>query len=248
MRIIICEDKNDLGLEASKLGINLIRQAIEERGEAAIAVGTGLSQFSLYAHLCKSDLDWSKVTAFGLNEYVGISPSHPSSFRYYLQTRFIKRVDTLKAYHEVQGDAADLEAEVARLNALSRGAQIDVAFLSIGENGHIGFNDPPADFNTTDPYIIVQLDERCRRQQVGEGWFSTLEEVPTAAITMSVRHMLHSRHVICSVPDQRKARAVAMCLYDQISPYSPASALRTKRECSLFLDRTSSMLVMGDRR
>ena len=143
---------------------------------------------------------------------------------------------------------ADLEAEVARLNALSRGAQIDVAFLSIGENGHIGFNDPPADFNTTDPYIIVQLDERCRRQQVGEGWFSTLEEVPTAAITMSVRHMLHSRHVICSVPDQRKARAVAMCLYDQISPYSPASALRTKRECSLFLDRTSSMLVMGDRR
>ena len=145
MRIIICEDKNDLGLEASKLGINLIRQAIEERGEAAIAVGTGLSQFSLYAHLCKSDLDWSKVTAFGLNEYVGISPSHPSSFRYYLQTRFIKRVDTLKAYHEVQGDAADLEAEVARLNALSRGAQIDVAFLGIGENGHIGFNDPPAD-------------------------------------------------------------------------------------------------------
>ncbi len=248
MRITICEDKHDMGLEAAKLGIRLIREAIEERGEAAIVVATGLSQFSLYAHLGQADLDWSKVTAFGLNEYVGISASHPSSFRHYLQNRFVQRVHTLKAYYDVQGDAADLNGEVARLNGLVKDQAIDIAFLGIGENGHIGFNDPPADFNTTDPYIIVNLDERCRRQQVGEGWFSSFTEVPTQAITMSVRQMLRARHIICSVPDQRKARAVAMCLYDQISPYSPASALRTKVECTLFLDRTSSMLIMGDRR
>ncbi len=248
MRITICDDKHDMGNEAAKLGITLIKQAIEARGEATITVATGLSQFSLYTHLAASDIDWSAVTVFGLNEYVGILPTHPSSFRHYLQTRFIANIHDLKAYHAVQGDAADLEAEVARLNALVNGRQIDVAFLGIGENGHIGFNDPPADFNTTDPYIIVELDERCRRQQVGEGWFPTLSEVPRKAITMSVRQMLHSRHVICSVPDQRKARAVAMCLYDQISPYAPASVLRTKRECTLFLDRTSSILIMGDRR
>jgi len=248
VRITICEDKHDMGRQAATLGITLIKEAIAERGEAAITVATGLSQFSLYAHLAAADLDWSAVTVFGLNEYVGISPTHPSSFRHYLQNRFIRKVQNLKAYHEVQGDAADLTGEVARLNALIKNRQVDVAFLGIGENGHIGFNDPPADFNTTEGYIIVELEERCRRQQVGEGWFATLAEVPRKAITMSVRQMLHSRHVICSVPDQRKARAVAMCLYDQISPYSPASVLRTKRECTLFLDRTSSVLIMGDRR
>ena len=248
MRITVCEDKHDLGVEAAKLGTLLINEAIAKRGEATIVVATGLSHFSLYAHLVQAGLDWSKVTAFGLNEYVGISPSHPSSFRHYLHSRFITQVEHLKAYHAVDGDAPDLKAEVARLNNLAKDRQIDVAFLGIGENGHIGFNDPPADFNTTEPYIIVELSERCRRQQVGEGWFQTLAEVPTQAITMSVRQMLHSRHVICSVPDQRKARAVAMCLYDQISPYSPASVLRTKRECTLFFDRTSSILIMGDRR
>ncbi len=248
MRITICEDKHDMGREAAKLGITLIKEAIRERGEAAITVATGLSQFSLYTHLATSDIDWSAVTVFGLNEYVGISPSHPSSFRHYLKHRFIEKVQDLKAYHEVQGDAPHLADEVARLNGLIKGRQIDVAFLGIGENGHIGFNDPPADFNTTEAYIIVELEERCRRQQVGEGWFSALDEVPREAITMSVRQMLHSRHVICSVPEQRKARAVAMCLYDQISPYSPASVLRTKRECTLFLDRTSSILIMGDQR
>ncbi|MDD3059094.1 MAG: 6-phosphogluconolactonase, partial [Sphaerochaeta sp.] len=166
----------------------------------------------------------------------------------YLNNRFVKKVLKLGAFHAINGDAEDLPAEIARLNALVADQEIDVAFLGIGENGHIGFNDPPANFETNDPYIIVDLEERCRRQQVSEGWFPTLEEVPSKAITMSVRQILKARNLICSVPDQRKARAVAMCMYDQISVYAPCSALRTKKECTLLLDRPSSLLVMGDRR
>lgn len=248
MRVTICEDKHDMGYQAAKLGISIIKEAIQTKNEAVIVVATGLSQFSLYEHLGKADLDWSKVEAFGLNEYVDLPDTHPSSFRYYLKNRFVKKVQNLKAFHQVNGDAEHLEAEIERLNKLLSGKGVDVAFLGIGENGHIGFNDPPANFETNDPYIIVDLEERCRRQQVSEGWFPTLADVPRKAITMSVRQILKSKNLICSVPDQRKARAVAMCLYDQISAYAPCSALRTKKECTLLLDRPSSMLVMGDRR
>jgi glucosamine-6-phosphate deaminase len=248
MRITICEDKHDLGYQAAKLGIARIREAIELNGRATIAVATGLSQISLYSHLANADLPWSKVEAYGLNEYVGIDEEHPSSFRSYLRKHFISRIEDLGAYHEVRGDYPNLAKEVDRLNTLINDRPVDVTFLSIGENGHIGLNDPPADFNTRQPFIVVDLDERCRRQQVSEGWFSSLGEVPHQAITMSVRQIIRSKYLICSVPDQRKARAVASCLYDQITPYSPSTLLRTKRECTLFLDRPSSMLVMGDRR
>lgn len=248
MRVTICEDKHDMGYQAAKLGISLIKEAIEQKGRAVVVVATGLSQFSLYAHLGDADLDWSKVEAFGLTEYVNLPDTHPSSFRYYLKTRFVKKVQNLGSFHAINGDAENLHAEVERLNTLIREKEVDVAFLGIGENGHIGFNDPPANFETNDPYIIVDLEERCRRQQVSEGWFPTLDEVPQKAITMSVRQILRAKNLICSVPDQRKARAVAMCLYDQISVYAPCSALRTKKECTLLLDKTSSVLIMGDRR
>lgn len=248
MRVIMCEDKHEMGYQAAQLGISLIKEAIERKGQAVIVVATGLSQFSLYAHLGEANLDWSKVEAFGLNEYVNLPDTHPSSFRYYLKTRFVKKVQHLGAFYAVNGDAEDLNAEIERLNALIREKDVDVAFLGIGENGHIGFNDPPANFETNAPYIVVELDERCRRQQVSEGWFATLEEVPRQAVTMSVRQILKAKNLVCSVPDQRKARAVAMCLYDQISVYAPCTVLRTKKECTLLLDRPSSLLVMGDRR
>lgn len=248
MRVIMCEDKHEMGYQAAQLGISLIKEAIERKGQAVIVVATGLSQFSLYAHLGEANLDWSKVEAFGLNEYVNLPDTHPSSFRYYLKTRFVKKVQHLGAFHAVNGDAEDLNAEIERLNALIREKDVDVAFLGIGENGHIGFNDPPANFETNAPYIVVELEERCRRQQVSEGWFATLEEVPRQAVTMSVRQILKAKNLVCSVPDQRKARAVAMCLYDQISVYAPCTVLRTKKECTLLLDRPSSLLVMGDRR
>ncbi|ADY14070.1 glucosamine-6-phosphate deaminase [Sphaerochaeta globosa] len=248
MRVIMCEDKHEMGYQAAQLGISLIKEAIERKGQAVIVVATGLSQFSLYAHLGEANLDWSKVEAFGLNEYVNLPDTHPSSFRYYLKTRFVKKVQHLGAFYAVNGDAQDLQAEIERLNALIREKDVDVAFLGIGENGHIGFNDPPANFETNAPYIVVELEERCRRQQVSEGWFATLEEVPRQAVTMSVRQILKAKNLVCSVPDQRKARAVAMCLYDQISVYAPCTVLRTKKECTLLLDRPSSLLVMGDRR
>ncbi|MGE4453378.1 MAG: glucosamine-6-phosphate deaminase [Sphaerochaeta sp.] len=248
MRVTICEDKHDMGYQAAQLGIAIIKESIEKKGHAVIAVATGLSQFSLYEHLAKADIDWSKVEAFGLAEYVDLPDTHPSSFRYYLNNRFVQKVANLGAFHQINGDAEDLEEEVKRLNALIKKKKIDVSFLGIGENGHIGFNDPPANFETNEPYIVVDLEDRCRRQQVSEGWFPAIDEVPMKAITMSVRQILKAKHLVCSVPDQRKARAVAMCLYDQIGVYSPCAALRTKKECTLLLDRTSSMLVMGDRR
>ena len=196
MRVTICEDKHDMGYQAAKLGISLIKEAIEQKGRAVVVVATGLSQFSLYAHLGDADLDWSKVEAFGLTEYVNLPDTHPSSFRYYLKTRFVKKVQNLGSFHAINGDAENLHAEVERLNTLIREKDVDVAFLGIGENGHIGFNDPPANFETNDPYIIVDLEERCRRQQVSEGWLPTLDEVPHKAITMSVRQILRAKKII----------------------------------------------------
>ena len=248
MRVTICEDKHDLGFQAAKLGIQAIQEAIEKKGHAVIVLATGLSQFALYEHLVKADIPWDKVEAFHLDEYVGIQETHPASFRRYIQTRFIDKVKNLQIFHGIQGDAEDIAAEVTRLNQLLTGKEIDVAFLGIGENGHIAFNDPPANFETNDPFIVVELEERCRRQQVSEKWFPTLEEVPLQAITLSVRQILRSHCLICSVPDQRKARAVAMCMYDQLSAYAPCTVLRTKTECTLLLDRPSSLLILGDRR
>ncbi|MGI5910922.1 MAG: glucosamine-6-phosphate deaminase [Sphaerochaetaceae bacterium] len=248
MRVTICEDKHDLGYQAALAGVWKIRQAIETNGSAVVVLATGVSQFELLEELVKADVDWSKIEVFHLCEYVGLDADHSASFRRYLRKRFLDKVPALKAFYAIDGNATDLEGEVKRLSALLSGKTIDLMFLGIGENGHLAFNDPPANFDTDDPYIIVTLEERSRRQQVGEGWFKKLDEVPTQAITMSIRQILKSRCIICAVPDQRKARAVAMCLYDQISPLSPCTVLRRRVECSLFVDRPSSMLVFGDRR
>ncbi len=248
MRTMICDDKRDLGYQAACAGAVKIREAIQEKGHATIVLATGVSQFEMLDALVKMDIDWSKVEAFHLDEYVGLSASHDASFRKYLHDRFEALVPTLQAFHYINADEPDLHGEVARLNSMMENRVVDVTFLGIGENGHLAFNDPPADFDTDQPYIIVKLEQRCRKQQVGEGWFASLEEVPTQAISMSIRQILKSRMIICSVPDQRKARAVAMCLFDQISPLAPCTVLRRRTDCSLYLDRPSSMLVFGDRR
>lgn len=248
MRVTICDDKRDLGFQAAQAGVWKIQQAIATNGSAVVVLATGVSQFELLDELVKADIDWSKVEVFHLCEYVGLDAGHPASFRTYLQKRFIDRVTGLKAFHAIEGDAADLDGEVRRLCALLAGKNVDLMFLGIGENGHLAFNDPPANFDIDNPYLLVNLENRSRKQQVGEGWFKTLDEVPERAITVSIRQILKSRCIICAVPDQRKARAVAMCLYDQISPLSPCTVLRRRVECSLFIDRPSSMLVFGDRR
>ncbi len=248
MRVTICENKQDLGLQAAKLGIEKIVSAIEKRGKAVVVLSTGLSQFIMYEHLVEASIPWDKVEIFHLDEYVGLKATHKASIRGFLKTHFIDKVQGVGTFHPIEGDSKDLNAEVQRLNSLIEGKTIDLLFLAIGENGHIAFNDPPADIMTKQPYIIVDLDSRNRKQQVREKWFPSLEDVPTQAISMSVQQILRAQTIVCAVPDQRKARSVAMCMYDQVSVFAPCALLRTKEDCTLLLDRPSSMLIMGDRR
>jgi glucosamine-6-phosphate deaminase len=179
---------------------------------------------------------------FHLDEYVGLPESSPASFRRYLKERFIQKVARLKGVYLVNGEQ-DPVKECRRLNEIIKNTPIDLALVGIGENGHLGFNDPPADFFTEDPFIIVELDEKCRRQQFGEGWFKTIEDVPHRAITMSVKQIMKSRQIICSVPDSRKAPAVKDCFENRVSNLFPASILQTHKNCVCFLDKSSSSLL-----
>lgn len=241
MKISILENKNELGKKAALEGAALINNAIRERGEANIIVATGASQFELLEELIKQEVDWSKVTGFHLDEYIGISDSHPTSFRKYLKERFVDRVQ-LKNFHYVSGEVEPY-AECKRLGEIIETNPIDVAFAGIGENGHLAFNDPPADFETEEAYIVVNLDEACRRQQMGEGWFKTLEEVPKKAISMSVKQIMKSKALILSVPDSRKAEAVKRTLEGDISPLAPASIVQSHFNVLVFLDKDSSRLL-----
>jgi glucosamine-6-phosphate deaminase len=181
-------------------------------------------------------IDWSKVTVFHLDEYVGLAVSHPASFRRYLDERFVSRLKHLGNFVPVIGDAAGLADEVRRLNGLIGAQTIDVCFAGIGENCHLAFNDPPADFETDDPYIVVTLDEACRRQQLGEGWFASLDAVPARAISMSIHQIMKSRELIVCVPDARKAKAVAAALEGPVTPSQPASILQRHKACTIYLD------------
>lgn len=246
MEIVICRDKTELGRRAAEQGARLIRQTLAERGAANIILATGTSQFEMLAALVKAPgIDWSKVTAFHLDEYVGLSFSHPASFRRYLKQRFADRVKTLAAFHYIDGEGG-AEAECRRLGGILRGLSVAVAFVGIGENGHIAFNDPPADFVTEEPYLVVNLDEACRRQQLGEGWFPTLEEVPRRAISMSVRQIMKSENIIGAVPDARKAEAVKKCLAGPVSPLAPASILQTHERAWIYLDPESAALLPAE--
>ncbi len=248
MRVTICENKQDLGLQAAKLGIEAIQSALSKKGKAVVVLASGVSQFIMYEHLVKAPIPWEKVVVFQLDEYVGLKPNHKASIRSFIQTHFINKVGKVAAFHSIQGDSEDLDAEVERLNSLIQGKTVDLLFLGVGENGHIAFNDPPADIMTEQPYILVDLENRNRKQQVREQWFSALENVPTKAISMSVQQIIKANTIVCAVPDQRKARSVAMCMYDQLSVFAPCAMLRNKEDCTLLLDRPSSMLIMGDRR
>ncbi len=241
MKIIISETKRQLGLKAAQTGADLIRKAILERGEANIIVATGASQFEMLGELVKEDINWSVVTAFHLDEYIGISDKHPASFRKYLKERFADIVFP-REFNYVNGDT-DPYQECALLGEKIVKHQIDVAFVGIGENGHLAFNDPPADFETEEPYLVVNLNDACRRQQLGEGWFATFEDVPRKAISMSIRQIMKSKSIICSVPDARKSQAVYNTLNSEITPDCPASIMRNHPDTVLYLDLQSSSLI-----
>jgi glucosamine-6-phosphate deaminase len=241
--LAIFDSRLQLAQAAADEAAGLIRQAIATRGQAYLIAATGTSQFEfLDAIVLQPNVDWAQVTFFHLDEYVGLPKTHPASFRRYLQERIVDRVQP-GAFHFVNGDAPDPAAECRRVGELISRQTIDAAFVGIGENGHLAFNDPPADFETEEPYLVVELDEDCRNQQVGEGWFSSLDEVPRQAISMSIRQILKARRVICVVPERRKARAVRDCLEFEISPTHPASILQQHPGTTIYLDKESASLL-----
>lgn len=243
MNVEIFPDRESLGAKAGAQGAQWIKDAILEKGEANIILATGQSQFeTLEALISDQDIDWSKVRMFHLDEYIGMSIEHKASFRKYLTERFVANVDPLKEVVLINGEG-DANEECARLGEIIKEFPIDVAFVGIGENGHLAFNDPPANYDIEDPYIIVDLDKQCRQQQMGEGWFTSLEEVPAQAISMSIKQIMKSKKIICAVPDERKAVAVRDCLQNQVSNIYPASILQNHNNCYCYLDKSSASLL-----
>ncbi|MDL2228861.1 glucosamine-6-phosphate deaminase [Treponema sp. OttesenSCG-928-L16] len=245
MRLFVCEDKSDLGRHAAAIGASRLRQALREKARVSIILATGASQFEMLTFLVEEPgIDWSRIEVFHLDEYVGIPITHKASFRKYLKERFAEKLPSLGAFHCIEGDASDTEAELRRISSLIESREIDLAFIGIGENGHLAFNDPPADLKTSAPYIIVELDRACRMQQVGEGWFSSIDEVPPKAISMSIPQILKSRCIVCTVPDKRKAVAVEMALYDPADPMHPAASLRGHSDTYLLTDKAAAEKVL----
>jgi glucosamine-6-phosphate deaminase len=243
MLIRVFNDRNSLGRAAAEQAATAIRNAITERGEARIIAATAASQLEFLDALTKTPgIDWTRVEAFHLDEYIGLPITHPGSFRKMMMEQLISKTG-INRYHLLNGDASDPSAAVCEASKQLASAPIDIAFLGIGENGHIAFNDPPADFDTQEPYIIVTLDEACRRQQVGEAWFSDISQVPTRAISMSAQQILKAREILAMVPDKRKAQAVKACFEGEISPMAPASILRRHTNATVYLDTDSASLL-----
>ena len=245
MQVIIAQDRNELGRTTAERAAQVLREALSAQATCNLVVATGSSQFEVLENLIQQPgIDWSRVAGYHLDEYLGIDQHHSASFCGYLKARFVDRVP-LKSFMYLDGTLPPDQLRSSACAALAD-KKLDQMLCGIGETGHLAFNDPPADFVTQDPYIIVELDEACRKQQVGEGWFDSLAQVPTQAISMSIAQILKSEVILCSVPDRRKAEAVKGTLEDEISPSIPASALRNHAATTLVLDLESSGLLSAD--
>jgi glucosamine-6-phosphate deaminase len=242
MIIKVYDDKRSLGLAAAHQAAAAIRMAIEKNNRARMIAATGASQFELLDALTSlPGIDWERVELFHLDEYIGLPADHPASFRNYLRARLIDQVGI--THHHLLDGEQDPAAVIRTVGHALQRAPIDVALVGIGENGHLAFNDPPADFDTEEPYLVVTLDDACRRQQLGEGWFEHLSDVPRQAISMGIRQILSAREIIAVVPDARKANAVAACCEGHIGPLAPASILRTHPNTTIYLDKRSAALL-----
>ncbi len=240
MQIVLTKDREAMGHWVATHAAEDLRCSISQSGRANLLVATGASQFEVLASLvAQPEIDWSRVHAFHLDEYVGLSGEHPASFCRYLRERFVSKVP-LASFLYLNGER-DPQAMIAEASRSISEGTIDVALVGVGENGHLAFNDPPADFATEQPYLIVELDEACRRQQVGEGWFTSLDQVPKRAMSMSVRQIMKSRKIYCSVPDERKAAAIAAMLVGDITPELPASILRNHQHAVLIIDEAAAI-------
>ena len=242
MIIRVFEDKASLSKAAAEEAATALRRAIKDRGRARIIAATGMAQVDFLRILTSADgIDWQQVEMFHLDEYVGLPSTHPASFRKFLREHLVDKTGMTRV-HFLDGDA-DLDKVLAEASTALRAAPVDIAFVGIGENGHLAFNDPPADFETEEPFLIVNLDEACRKQQVGEGWFKDLPDVPRQALSMSVRQVLKANQIIAVVPDARKAHAVKLCLEGEIRPMAPASILRSHPATTVYLDKHSIALL-----
>jgi glucosamine-6-phosphate deaminase len=245
MHLHVFPDRKSLASAAAAQGAFAIRRAIATHGTARIVAASAASQIEfLEALIAEPDIEWSRVELFHLDEYIGLSPTHPASFCRFLQERLVARTG-IPVCHFLLGDQ-DPAKVIRDVNQAIGQAPIDVAFVGIGENGHLAFNDPPADFATEDPFIVVELDEACRQQQVGEGWFASLDEVPKQAISMSVRQVLKAEEILAIVPGPKKASAIQLCMEGPISPAAPASILRTHNDAAIYLDRDSAARLSRD--
>jgi glucosamine-6-phosphate deaminase len=239
MKIETYPDRATMSRAAARAGAEALRATLASKGHARLVAATGASQLDFLGALVQStNIDWRAVEMFHLDEYVGLPVGHPASFRRYLLERLI-RPSGISRYHLLDGEG-DVARAVAQASEAIASDVVDVAFVGIGENGHLAFNDPPADFETTKPYLVVRLDEACRRQQVGEGWFATIDDVPSQAISMSIRQIMSAQRILCIVPDARKAAAVQACLEGPVSPMAPASVLQTHPNVAVYLDRASA--------
>ena len=242
MMITCFDDKKEMARVAADQAAFILRDTIQKQGKARLIAATGAAQFEfLEALTTVPAIDWKRVEMFHLDEYIGLPETHPASFCRFLKERLIQKTGMVH-YHLLNGDEDPAEV-IRRTGEALQSEPIDVAFVGIGENGHLAFNDPPADFETEEPYIMVTLDEPCRRQQLGEGWFDSLADVPRRAISMSVRQILKTKQILCIVPDARKANAVKACFDGEISPLAPASILRTHPNTTVYLDKNSAALL-----
>lgn len=249
MRVSVYQDKAQMAQAAAAGAAGAIADAIENKGQAVVVFAAAASQVEfLDALVTDPRVEWKNVVLFQLDEYIGVPAAHPASFRKFLDERVISRAQP-GTVHLIRGEVADSQAECDRINELIRRFEVDVALVGIGENGHLAFNDPPADFQAEAAYAVVELDEACRRQQADEGWYESVADVPTVAISMSIKQIMQSDVIVCTVPDTRKARAVADCLTGEISPLHPASILQEHEQADIYLDEASAGgLFVSERR
>jgi len=237
---VILPTVEGMGKAAADYGASILKELLLKKERVNLVVATGASQFTVLSNLISQpDIDWSRVHGFHLDEYLGVSDKHPASFCRYLRERFVEQVP-LASFEYIRGDCLNPDNECSRLANLIDGLPLDIAFVGIGENGHLAFNDPPADFNSDNSYLVVELDETCRRQQMGEGWFESLVKVPTHAISMSIRQIMKIENIVCSVPDLRKAEAVELALDGPVTPDLPASMLQRHQKVKIFLDQQAA--------
>ena len=241
MKIRVFKTSEELGKAAADYAAEVLKRAIREKGRARLVLSTGASQFDTLKALVKQDVDWSKVEMFHLDEYIGLPESHPASFRKYLKERFVNLINLKKA-HFIDGEG-NIEKCIGQLTEEIKKEPVDLALIGIGENTHLAFNDPPADFDTRESFIVVELDEDCKKQQVGEGWFDTLDYVPKKAVTMTVHQIMQSNVIISCVPYKAKAKAIKLTLENELTNMIPSTMLKRHKDCTLFIDEDSASLT-----